>query len=200
MANNFWDERYAGDQLAYGEAPNEFLVAMADRLPPGGRALDIGAGEGRNALYLASLGFDVLAIDQSLVGMEKAERLAAQRGLTLRTRAVDLHDFNAERGTCDVVTSIFVHLPAALRQRVHQGVKRWLKPEGIYLLEAYSPEQLSRETGGPKEAAWLASLDELLMELEGLTIEHQASLVRDVTEGKYHTGEAAVVQVVARKS
>lgn len=200
MANNFWDERYAGDKLAYGEAPNSFLVSMADRLPRGGSALDIGAGEGRNALYLASLGFDVLAIDQSVVGMEKASRLATQRGLKLRTRAVDLNDFDAEPGTFDLVSSIFVHLPAALRQRVHDGVKRWLKPGGLFLLEAYSPEQLERETGGPKEAARLASLDELLSELEGLTIEHQASLVRDVSEGEYHTGEAAVVQLVARKA
>ena len=106
MANTFWDQRYSGDELAYGSAPNEFLSAMADQLPSVGRALDIGAGEGRNALFLASRGLDVLAVDQSEVGMLKAQRLAHERGLTLRAQAADLRDFEAHQNLCSISTFI----------------------------------------------------------------------------------------------
>ncbi len=199
MSNAFWDQRYRGDELVYGEAPNEFVASMADRLPTTGCALDIAAGEGRNALFLASRGLDVLAVDQSEVGMVKAERLARERGLALRTRAVDLRDFDAEPESFDVITSTFVHLPSALRAAVHERVRSWLRPGGVYLLEAYSPEQIGRGTGGPDDPSLLAPLEVLLGELEGLEIEYQAALVRDVSEGRTHTGDASVVQLLARK-
>jgi cyclopropane fatty-acyl-phospholipid synthase-like methyltransferase len=202
MSNAFWDERYSGHELAYGEAPNDFLAQMAARLPNEGQALDIGAGEGRNALFLASRGLQVLAVDQSEVGMRKAQRLARERGLMLRTRAVDLQHFDAEHGSFDVITSIFVHLPESLRAAVHTRIAAWLKPGGVFLLEAYAPDQIERDTGGPKEASRLASLETLVSELSGegrLEIEHRAALLRNVSEGQFHTGEASVVQVLARK-
>src|SRR5512144_2459239 len=114
MSTTFWDERYAGDELVYGSAPNDFLAQQAHRFPKTGRALDIGAGEGRNALFLAALGLDVLAVDQSAVGMQKAQRRAVERGLSLRTQAADLNDFQADPNSFDVISSVFVHLPAAL--------------------------------------------------------------------------------------
>jgi cyclopropane fatty-acyl-phospholipid synthase-like methyltransferase len=200
MSSTFWDQRYAGGDLAYGEAPNEFLAQMADRLPISGSALDIGAGEGRNALFLASRGLDLLAVDQSAVGMQKAQRLAQERGLTLRTRAVDLQDFDAERNSFDVISSIFVHLPATLRAAVHKRVADWLKPGGVFLLESYAPDQIERGTGGPKDPSLLAALETILRELVGLEVEHQAALVRNVSEGRFHTGEASVVQILARKT
>jgi 2-polyprenyl-3-methyl-5-hydroxy-6-metoxy-1,4-benzoquinol methylase len=199
MSSEFWDQRYASNVLVYGEAANAFLVQMAGRFPNKGRALDIGAGEGRNALFLASRGLDVLAIDQSEVGMQKAQRLARERGLTLRTQAVDLQDFDTDHGSLDVVSSIFVHLPATLRASVHKRIGAWLKPGGVFVLEAYAPDQIGRSTGGPKDPLLLASLEVILGELDGLQIEHQAAMVRTVSEGLFHTGEASVVQVVARK-
>jgi SAM-dependent methyltransferase len=199
MSKAFWDERYAGEQLVYGAEPNAFLASAAKRFPPTGRALDIGAGEGRNALYLASLGLDVLAVDQSDIGMQKASRLARDRGLALRTQAADLADFDAPPASFDIVSSIFVHLPRELRQAVHGRLRSWLRPGGIYVMEAYAPDQLRRSTGGPKDPALLAPLDTILAELDALHIEHHAALVRVVEEGQYHTGEASVVQVVARR-
>ena len=199
MSTSFWNERYAAHGLVYGDAPNDFLVQMARHLPSRGRALDIGAGEGRNALFLASRGLDVLAVDQSDVGLLKAQKRARDRALTLRTQAADLNDFTTEPASLDAVTSIFVHLPATLRAAVHQRIGTWLKPGGIFLLEAYAPDQLQRNTGGPKDPALLAPLDTILRELDGLTIEHQAALVRTVTEGQFHSGEASVIQVLARK-
>lgn len=199
MNRTFWDQRYATDELAYGEAPNEFLRQTAERLPRSGDALDIGAGEGRNAIFLASLGLTVLAVDQSEIGLRKAQRLATQRGLALRTEAIDLQRFEAAPESFDVVSSIFCHLPAPLRASVHERVQTWLRPGGLFILEAYAPDQLQRGTGGPQDPALLAPLDTILAELQGLKIEHEAALVRSVVEGKFHTGEASVLQVLARK-
>lgn len=199
MQPQFWNERYADDALAYGQAPNEFLASLANRLPSSGRALDLGAGEGRNALFLASRGLDVLAVDQSLVGMQKAQRLANERALQLNTQVADLRDFDQPAASLDVVTSIFVHLPADLRAAVHTRIASWLRTGGVFILEAYAPEQLQRNTGGPKDAALLASLDALLHELSGLRIEHKAQLIRPVVEGRFHTGDAEVIQIVAVK-
>lgn len=200
MSIDFWNERYSAEELAYGDKPNDFLARMADRLPRGGRALDLGAGEGRNALFLASLGLDVLAVDQSEVGMRKAARLAEARGLSLRTQVVDLQEFNAAPGSLDVVTAFFVHLPIALRASVHERIRAWLRPGGVFVMEAYAPDQIHRDTGGPKDPLLFASLEVILAELEGLKIEHGAAVVRDVVEGRFHTGEASVVQVMARKA
>ncbi len=200
MSSTFWNERYSSGELVYGGAPNEFLASVADRLPRRGTALDIGAGEGRNAIFLASLGLDVLAMDQSEVGMQKAQRLAQECGLALRTLAADLRDYDAGSGAFDVVSSIFVHLPGELRRLVHRRIGAWLKPGGVFVLEAYAPDQIQRGTGGPKDPAMLASLDELIEEIGGMTIEHSAALVRNVTEGEFHSGEASVVQIVARKA
>jgi SAM-dependent methyltransferase len=199
MTTGFWDQRYASDSLIYGPTANDFLIAtlQSRRLPKGGKALDIGAGEGRNALYLASLGLDVVAVDQSSVGMQKAARLATERDLPLRTQAADLADFEAGAASLDVVSSIFVHLPRELRAVVHARVASWLRPGGVFILEAYAPEQITRGTGGPKDPALLAPLDVIVSELAGLTIEHGARLTRVVKEGEFHTGEAEVVQVVA---
>lgn len=200
MSRDFWDERYARDELVYGQAANDFLTHVADRFPREGQAIDLGAGEGRNALFLAERGLDVLAVDQSKVGMEKAQRIATQRGLQLRTLAADLNDFDVEPASIDVVSSIFVHLPQGLRSGLHARVQRWLKPGGFFVLEAYAPDQIARTTGGPKDPALLAPLQTLLDELAPLKIEHALATVRTVVEGSFHSGEASVVQVVARKN
>jgi SAM-dependent methyltransferase len=199
MSAEFWNERYSASDLVYGKAPNEFLASMADRFPSSGHALDIGAGEGRNALFLASRGFDVVAVDQSQAGLKKAQQLAEERRLTLHTRTADLQEFDAEQDSFDVITSIFCHLPAVLRAAMHKRLSHWLKPGGVFLLEAYAPDQIERGTGGPKDPSLLAPLEMILGEIAGLEIEHQAALVRDVSEGSFHTGEASVVQVLARK-
>lgn len=199
MNTDFWNDRYDTDELVYGDAPNDFLALMRDRMPRAGKAIDLGSGQGRNALYLASLGLDVLAVDQSDVGLRTAQRLADERGLTLRTTAADLRDFDVEPWSVDLVSSIFVHLPPALRTPLHERVQTWLRPGGVFVLEAFAPEQITRGTGGPKDPDRFASLETYVGELQGLTIEHAGTLVRVVHEGRFHTGEAHVVQVLGRK-
>jgi len=193
-----WDERYGKPGRAYGTAPNAFLVSVADRLPKG-RILSLGEGEGRNAVYLASRGYDVVGVDGSRVGLAKASELAAERGVSITTVLSDLGDYVIEPGAWDGIISIFCHLPKVLRERVHRDVVRGLTPGGVFVLEAYTPAQLHRHTGGPPTADLMMSLPQLERELDGLVFVHAQEVEREVVEGRSHTGLSAVVQVVAVK-
>jgi SAM-dependent methyltransferase len=194
-----WDERYAGDDYVYGTEPNDFLVAMADRLPAGGAVLCLAEGEGRNAVWLARQGFRVTAVDASSVGLAKAHRLAAQYGVAIESRHADLAGFELGEACWDAIVSIFCHLPPELRRRVHAGVVRALRPGGVFLLEAYTPRQLQFGTGGPPVAAMMMDRAGLASELAGLEFDHAAELDREIREGRLHVGLGAVVQVLARK-
>lgn len=193
-----WDERYATPEYVYGTAPNDFLASAASQIPRG-RVLSIADGEGRNGVFLATLGHDVTSVDASAVGLAKAAQLAASRGVHLTTQVVDLADYVMEPGVWAGIVSIFVHLPPPLRRRVHAQVVRGLAPGGVFILEAYSPEQLRHGTGGPSDPELLPTLDALRAELDGLEFTHAAALEREVQEGQFHRGRSAVVQVVARK-
>lgn len=193
-----WNERYSQPGYVYGTAPNEFLVAMADQIPPG-PVLSLGEGEGRNAAYLASLGHPVVAVDKSPVGLTKARQLAAARGLTIDTVVADLAHYVIEPNAWAGIVSIFCHLPTTIRQPLYAAITRGLRPGGILLLEAYTPQQLPKTTGGPKDPDMLLTLKQLTAELPGLDFLHAQELDREVQEGAYHTGQASVVQLLARR-
>ena len=192
-----WDERYSQPGFAYGTEPNEFLAAVAGRIPDG-PVLSLGEGEGRNAAYLAGLGHRVVAVDQSEVGLAKARRLATDRGLTIETVCADLAGYPIEPGAWAGIVSIFCHLPRRVRVPLHAAAVRGLRPGGTLVLEAYTPEQLARGTGGPKDPDMLVTLADLTGELAGLEFVHARELEREAREGAYHTGVASVVQVVGR--
>jgi SAM-dependent methyltransferase len=140
-----WNERYSQPGFAYGTEPNEFLAAAAGRIPAG-PVLSLGEGEGRNAAYLAGLGHRVVAVDQSAVGLAKARRLAADRGLTVETVCADLDGFPIEPGAWAGVVTIFCHLPRRVRAPLYGAAVRGLQPGGVLVLEAYTPKQLGRDS------------------------------------------------------
>jgi len=193
-----WDERYGEEGFAYGTEPNDFLADVASRIPPG-PVLCLAEGEGRNAVYLAARGHEVLAVDQSPVGLDKARGLAAERGVTIETQATDLAFFEFEPGRYSGIVSIWGHLPPAVRKVVHAKCVEALMPGGVMVLEAYTPAQVGRGTGGPPDPAFCMSAATLRDELPGLDFEVLVERERHVAEGKYHNGNSLVVQMVARK-
>lgn len=194
----FWDARYSEPGFAYGIDPNAFLAGVVERLPRG-RALCLGEGEGRNGVFLAEKGFEVEAVDLSTVGLEKAQGLAAERGVELKTTVADLSSYAIDEGAWDVIVSIFCHLPPDARRRLHRQIAGGLKEGGALVLEAYTPAQLGRGTGGPPVAEMMVSLAELREDLADLDLARAAELERDVFEGRYHKGTSAVVQVLGFK-
>ncbi len=194
----FWDQRFSGSDYVYGTAPNDFLADVAARIPAG-PVLCLAEGEGRNAVFLAARGHAVTAVDQSTAGLAKAAALAARRGVSLTTTVADLADYAVAPGTWSGIVAIFMHLPPALRATVLARAAAGLRPGGVFVLECYTPAQLARTTGGPRDPALLAGLAELRAALPGLDFEIARELDRDVTEGAYHTGLASVVQLLARR-
>ena len=194
----FWDNRYATADFVFGIEPNDYLRACAGHIPAG-PVLCLGEGEGRNAVFLASRGHAVTAVDQSATGLAKARRLAAERNLALATTVADLADYRIQPGTWAGIVSIFLHLPPELRARVYAQAVAGLQPGGVFILEAYTPAQLAFGTGGPKEVALLPTLAGLRGELAGLDLVIARECERDVVEGAGHSGRAAVVQVLARR-
>lgn len=192
-----WDERYrAAEGYVFGTAPNDFLAAKAHLIPPG-PVLCLAEGEGRNAVFLAERGHAVTAVDQSAVGLAKAQRLAKERGVAIQTLVSDMADYRIVPGAWAGIAAIFAHFPTALRQSIHAQVVDGLRPGGIFITELYSPGQLAYGTGGPKDPALLVPLATLRAELAGLKILIAREGERDVVEGTGHTGRASVVQVVA---
>lgn len=199
MASNPWDVRYDVDEFYYGTEPNDFLRDEAHRLSPGARVLCLADGEGRNGVFLAQQGCQVVAVDGSRVGLDKGQRLAASRGVTMEAVCADLAVYEVGEARWDGIASIWCHLPQPLRREVHAKCVAGLKPGGWFLLEAYHPRQLGYGTGGPPTTALMMTLDALREELEGLELVRASELDRDVQEGGGHQGMSAVVQVVARK-
>ncbi len=198
MNPDFWNQRYSEELFAYGEEPNTFLAEVADRLPPG-RALEIGCGQGRNAVFLARHDLVVTAVDSSEIGLERGAELAARQHVDVEWVHADLNTFEPGHGCWEVILSTFVHMPPDLRRKVHRRLVEALHPGGLLVLEAYTPAQLGFGTGGPPVAAMLMSLEDLRDDFAGLEFEHAVELVRPVHEGRYHAGDAAVVQIIARK-
>ena len=192
-----WNERYTSDEYVYGTEPNAFLAENAKLLKE--PVLSLAEGEGRNAVFLASLGLDVLGVDGSEVGLAKAQRLAASKGVTIRTEVVDLASYQPPENAFGAVVSISAHLPSAIRRRLHGLVERSLKPGGIILLEAYTKAQLARNTGGPKDPDMLMSAAALEKEFPNCEPMVSQEIEREVVEGQFHTGLASVVQFLARK-
>jgi SAM-dependent methyltransferase len=193
-----WDERFSEPGWAYGTEPNDFLVSVADRIPLG-RVLCIAEGEGRNAVYLAGLGHRVTAVDASPVGLAKARALAEERGVEITTVEADLADFTIEPGSWNGIVSVFCHMPPPLMADVHSRCVLGLAAHGVLVLEGFAPRQLELGTGGPKSRELLYGADDLRRRFDGLDVEILRELDRELDEGRYHTGTAAVVQVLGRK-
>lgn len=198
MDAGFWNNRYSAEEYVYGETPNAFVAQCAAHIPAG-PVLCLAEGEGRNAVHLAALGHAVTAIDQSEIGLAKARRLAAARGVKIETRVMDLDDYSIAPGAWAGIVATFAHFEPRLRARLHREVVAGLRPDGVFILEAYTPAQLAMGTGGPRAAELLMTLASLRVELLGLEFPVARELERDVVEGSGHTGRAAVVQILARR-
>lgn len=197
-----WDQRYSEAGFSYGKKPNDFVVSEYTKIPSHGNVLCLAEGEGRNAVYLAEKGYSVTAVDISPVGLKKAEQLARDRNVQITTIVSDLSTFNFGEQRWDGIVSIFAHIPREKRKLVHAKVKSALKPNGVFILEAYTIKQLQSEgIGGPPPTSrdFFMSSHELENELSGVDIQLNIEKCRILQEGKYHRGPSEVVQFVAFK-
>jgi len=196
---DFWNERYAQQEFVYGKEPNVFLAQSLRQLPLGKIILPC-EGEGRNAVFAAQLGWVVDAYDMSEAGKSKAMNLAQAQDVSINYTIEDANQIDFPENGADVVAFIYAHFPASIRQQIHQKALRWLKPGGIIILEAFNPDQLNKETGGPKELSMLYDEEMLRSDFQDSRIELLESLEIELNEGIYHSGKADVVRLIARKN
>ena len=204
MANNndfeHWQQRFAGEEYRFGTAPNAFLKSQASLLRKGQTALAIADGEGRNGVFLAEQGLDVLSLDFSPLAQEKARKLAAARGVTMRLEQADIVNWDYPAATYDVVAAIFFQFASPPeRDKIFAGIKKTLKPGGLLLLEGYRPEQLGYKTGGPSQVENLYTheiLERGFGDFGSIDIREYDA---EIHEGAGHGGMSALIDVVAVK-
>ena len=171
-----WDRRYRGTELVWTAQPNRFVVQELQGLPPG-RALDLGSGEGRNAVWLAERGWRVTAVDFSPVALDKARRLAQARGVTVDWVLADLRGYQPEPGAYDLVLVAYLHLSSVERAAVLAGAVAALAPGGTLLVIGHDLANLTQGVGGPQDPSVLYTPEAIVAELDGLTV-HRAERVR----------------------
>jgi cyclopropane fatty-acyl-phospholipid synthase-like methyltransferase len=194
-----WETRYRPPDYLFGKEPNVFLKAQAHRLRAGQTALSVADGEGRNGVWLAEQGLDVLTIDFSATALAKAGALAQERGVRIRTEVADLTTWRWPNAAFDVIAAIFVHFAGAERDAFFAHLKAALKPGGLLLLQSYRPEQLDYRTGGPPEAERTytrAILQAAFGDFAALDIREHDSVIN---EGTAHVGMSALIDLVGRK-
>jgi len=184
-----WDKRFGREEFAFGKEPNPFLKKHI-RLLPKGKALDIAAGEGRNAVFLAQHGFEVDAVDISDRGLKKAQKLARDKGVKINTLLVDLDQYQIEKEQYDLIANFYF-----LRRRLIPRIKKGLKKGGRVIFETYLLEHRTLGTGGPKQAKYFLKPNELL----GLFKDFRILFYR---EGIFREGgrKKAVASLIAEKN
>lgn len=194
-----WDERYAGEDYIFGTEPAAFLRDAEPRLPRGARVMCLAEGEGRNAVFLAAQGHRVTGIDQSGVGLAKAARLAAARGVAVDLRQADVMAWDGGDGPWDAVVAVFIHFRADEWVRLAIALARGLGPGGLFLFHGYGPGQIAFGTGGPKDPAMLAGAAEIAAGFPDWEVVVARDHEADLAEGSRHVGRSALVDVILRR-
>lgn len=197
--SDFWNQKYTRDDYFYGEQPNEFLRSQIFRLAPGARVLVVGDGEGRNGVWLAEQGFEVVTADASRVGCDKSRALAAQRRVSLTTHCVDLLSWDWPVAAFDAVVSIFLHFMPAERMVAHKHMQSALVADGWLVIEQFHPNQLDGYTsGGPKAREMLTTMTDLAGDFDAIDWYLLAEGETRLAEGTGHSGMGYVSHGVGR--
>jgi cyclopropane fatty-acyl-phospholipid synthase-like methyltransferase len=201
-ARDFWNERYSAPGYIFGTTPNLFLASQQQLFKPGDRVLDIACGEGRNSVWLATLGCNVLGMDVSPLALNKARQLATDRGATVTWQEADVRSWQWEPAGFDAVVCIFIQFAEPeQRARLFAGLQTTLKSGGKLVLQGYTPKQVEYKTGGPPQAAHMYTAAMLRDAFAGLDIVHLREHEEVLSEGTKHVGRSALIDLVAyRKS
>ena len=189
-----WNARFSGDGWAYGKEPNAWLE---ERIKPGtGKALVPADGEGRNAVWIASLGYDTTVFDLSDIGREKCALLAAEKGVEVVYEVDDLSIRDFSTSTYDLIACSWFHVPWSMFCEHYPRMLSSLKSGGEFICEGYHTSQMDMTSGGPKSLDLLWDLDEVMEVIsEGFIIKHAKVETVELDESDLHRGPAHVVRL-----
>lgn len=193
---DFWDDRFASSDYVYGKEPNDFLKANTHYIT-GEKILCLAEGEGRNAVYLAKLGYEVTLVDFSSAALSKAKALAQEQQVEITIVQSDLSQYQIAENSWDAIIMIFAHLPPAIRRQVHSQCVSGLSDNGVLIIEGYTPLQLNNNTGGPKDESLLYTQPMFINDFSALSFVIFHEVEREISEGVYHCGKSNTLQLVA---
>jgi 2-polyprenyl-3-methyl-5-hydroxy-6-metoxy-1,4-benzoquinol methylase len=198
-----WNDRYRDKEFAYGEQPNNYLKEQLEKLPPG-KILFPAEGEGRNAVFAASLGWQVCAFDISAEGQKKALQLAKKNNVSIDYKVGDLQTVNYKADQFDAIALIYAHFPADIKSALHKSLDKYLRSGGTIIFEAFSKRHIefiakNEKVGGPKDIAALFSVEEIRNDFNNYDIIELMETEIDLHEGIFHNGQASVIRFVGRK-
>lgn len=189
-----WDKRYSGIEYVYGIDPNSFFKEQLEGKSPK-RILLSAEGEGRNAVYAATCGWEVSAFDTSEKAMEKAMRLAKTRGVNINYHISSVMDIDFITKDYDCVASFFMHLPKNIKFEAYAQIISKLKPGGLFIFEAFSDEQLKYSSGGPKDLEMLFTVKDIETIFKDFSEVKINKSEQVLDEGPFHQGLASTIQV-----
>lgn len=195
---DFWNDRYAQSGYIYGDEPNRFFKQVIDSLPVGS-VLIPAAGQGRDAVYAASLGWEVDAFDLSREGQKKALELAAQKNVKISFEVLNALDFKTDK-QYDLIALIYFHMAPSARAIFYKHMVDLLKPGGMLIVEAFNPKQEGESSDGPKDPKLLISDQDLAAYFSALTCLQNDYFVVEMNEGLGHTGVANVVRYMGKRT
>ena len=199
--NQFWNERFNKEEFIFGKEPNEYLVKQSKQyLKPGNTVLCIADGEGRNGVWLAKQGMQVDAFDVSDIALAKAKQFAKDNSVELSHTLCDTDGWNWQANSYDAIIAIFIQFAdPAMRERIFKQVYLALKPDGIFILQGYTPKQLEYKTGGPSALEHLYTEEGIRQLASELNILDLTSYEQELSEGARHSGISALLGLVAQK-
>jgi len=200
-ATQFWNERFDKAEFIFGKEPNEYLVEQTKQyLKPGDKVLCIADGEGRNGVWLAKQGMQVIGFDASDIALAKAKRFAKDNQVKVEYSFSDTDSFTWPANTYDAVIGIFIQFAdPAMRARIFKQTYEALKPGGIFILQGYTPKQLEYKTGGPSLIEHLYTEDMIKVLAQDFQILDLCCYEKELSEGARHTGMSALLGLVAQK-
>lgn len=200
---NRWDERYSSEEFAYGTEPNNYLREQLSKLKPG-KILFPAEGEGRNAVFAATQGWQVSAFDISANGRNKALQLAEKQQIAIDYQVGELSTLNYQKGQFDAIALIYAHFPGDIKSSIHQMLNQYLREGGFIIFEAFSKNHLgyiakNEKVGGPKDIESLFSIEEIKTDFPNYDIIELAETEIELSEGLFHNGTGSVIRFVGQK-
>ena len=200
-ATQFWNERFNKEIFIFGKEPNEYLVEKTNQyLKPKDKVLCIADGEGRNGVWLAKQGMQVVGFDASDIALAKAKQFSIDNQVEVEYSFSDTDSYAWHENTYDAVIGIFIQFAdPAMRVRIFENAYKTLKSGGLFILQGYTPKQLDYKTGGPSLIEHLYT-EEMIRDLaKQFEILELVSYEKALSEGPRHTGMSALLGLVAQK-
>ncbi|UBB90373.1 class I SAM-dependent methyltransferase [Candidatus Kaistella beijingensis] len=200
---NFWNERYADSEYAYGIKPNEYFEEQLKKINPA-KILLPAEGEGRNAVFASKNGWETFAFDISIEGKNKAENLASKEKVLIDYRINSIENCEYPRESFDVLALIFAHFPQENRNLYHRKLDEFVKIGGYVILEAFTKNHLeysgkNKNLGGPKDLKMLYDLGEIKNDFSNYEILELSESVVEINEGTFHNGQSSVIRFFGKK-